>query len=64
MEHQVYELISKMYDLACSDEFPHFVTTEQKRGYGNVNYLFLGQKQQQLHMEKQKSNQSIYLQLI
>lgn len=32
LEHQVYELISKICDLACSDEFPHFVTTEQEKG--------------------------------
>lgn len=32
LEHQVFELISKMCDLSCSDEFPHFVTNEQESG--------------------------------
>lgn len=32
LEHQVYELIAKMCDLACSDEFPHFQTTPIENG--------------------------------
>ena len=32
LEHQVYELIAKMCDLACSDEFPHFQTNPIENG--------------------------------
>ena len=32
LEHQVYELISKMCDLACSDSFPHFETKLLENG--------------------------------
>ena len=28
LKHQVYELIAKMCDLGCSDEFPHFQTKQ------------------------------------
>ena len=32
LEHQVYELIAKMCDLACSDMFPRFQTSQIENG--------------------------------
>ena len=44
LEHQVYELIAKMCDLACSDEFPRFMTRHTTNGRWECNLSIPGVK--------------------
>lgn len=46
LEHQVYEIITKMCDLGCSNEFPHFETKQIENSRWECKLMIPGVKRQ------------------